>query len=183
MSAEPKWKNYIEGIESLLTSLAILGAAWWFLFQDEANNKAKCSHSLTLVRVHSNFVWGNLEVKIENVGKRTLAIREVVFKVSQVKPAVGLAHDLMDDGYSPVLASDNRALWPVLNCQTQSLQTRILPGEVDYVYYEFAVPTNAQVLRVYSYFTTDKKRNIGWPKISVHTVKNGNLTQTTEKEE
>jgi len=183
MSDAPKWKNRLDGVQSILTSLAIIAGGWWFFFQAEANNKAKCSHSLTLVPVHTNFLWANLEVKVENVGKRTLHLDKGIFKVSQVKPVKGSPLELMDDGISPVLADDNRAEWPILSYHERKLGQRILPGETDYIYYEFAVPTNVSVLRVYSYFATGGKKDFGWPKISVYTFNNGRLTTQKDTDE
>jgi hypothetical protein len=184
---DPKWKIYFDAIQSVLTSGAIIAAAWWFFFQGEANDKAKCFHTLAMVPVDgsaTNFLWGDLKVQIENVGKRPLALEEIEYTISQVKPIGTTLKALVDAGFDIVPAgTNNRVNWPILNQAVFPLnKMSILPGEVDNLDYEFSVPANVEVLRIYSWFTADKKKNLGWGKVSIYKVMNDRWVQITESE-
>lgn len=171
----PNWKQILDLVQSFLTCCGVIAAGWWFLFSAQAQGKATCSQSLSMVKVNSNMWWGCLEVKIENVGQRPLDLKESIFKLSQIKPVV--------KGYSLELnTNDYRVHWPQMIYRDDSLVDRILPGEADYKIFEFTIPTNVETFRVYSYLSLGKTKELGWSKVSIYTIRNDKavLVEATE---
>jgi hypothetical protein len=173
-----KWKLFFETIQALLTCGAIITAACWFFLQAEGESKAKCSHKLSMVKVDiggSNFWWGCLEVKIENVGQIPFNPTQGILKVSQIKP---LPADLNVN-----IDKNGRFRWPQLLSYTNVMTNPIRPGEVDYRNFEFAIPTNVETFRVYSYLNLGKDRPLGWSKASIYTIKDDKIVQIETPED
>jgi hypothetical protein len=171
-------KEGTETAQSLFTIVAIVvGGLWTYnVFVKErkqyphANIEQKISHLALPQRNHLLRVG----VELTNTGTARLLSGKSIIRVQQVLPMPGCP------GQGPCAAievkaalvgtgrQNNEFSWPLLAEREQVFEPPldIEPGEKELVEYEFALPADIEVVRVYSYFRNDKKtsgRNeTGW---------------------
>jgi hypothetical protein len=181
-----KLKAFFEITQAVLTCCAILAGGWWFIAQRQGDAKAICSHKLSVVSVNhggTNFLWGCLEMKIANAGLIPIDLSRGILKVSLVKPVPDQWDLKWEDGDT----LGQRVSWPQLFYRDDQVFDHILPGEEDYKYFEFTMPTNVETFRVYSYLTLGKVLGtnppLGWAKVSIYRMENGKAVQLEAKTE
>ena len=169
-----KRKLFFEAIQALLTCCAILATAWWFLLSAEAKGKANCTQKLSMVQMasnHTNLWWCSLEVKMENVGKRSLKLTNARIIVECIQPQT--------NGFQLNLEVNDKWGKPVFDHGKKNyvIDSYILPGETDYEYFEFTMPTNIQIFKVYSYISRTKCDDYGWTKNSVYKIEGDQVSE------
>ena len=81
-------KEKLDIIQAMLTIVAILAAGWWFVKQGFAKPEVRLEHRVTQRRsVDDKGVWLiGIEVRVTNVGKVPVDLKDGTLIVSQVNP-------------------------------------------------------------------------------------------------
>jgi hypothetical protein len=164
------WVNFFDKIQSTVTICAVIAAAGWFLWSDEAAGKADCCQKLNMVEVtsnHTNLWWCSLNLRVENMGERTFDLNTAMIIVQRIKPqsVTSLNFDGQQGQYEwGDDAFDNGGNY-------YQVDIKVLPKEVDYQNFEFTLPTNIEIFRVYTYINNTNKiinRHYGWDSMCVY---------------
>lgn len=171
------FKDLVDIFSSVVTILAIgIGGIWTYsLFIKEradfphANIEQKISHvafakGVNLMRV---------AVEITNTGKSKLKLNKADVRVQRVLPFKGCSDevkpcvaDQINQSLKLVEQPVERFTWPLHARIDRLFDVEIEPGEKAVVDYEFALPDELQVVRVYSHLRNDAAPNptlnTGW---------------------
>ena len=155
------WKDLIDSFQSVVATLAIFAAGWWFFISGEYAGKAHCTQRLDMVQVTSdstNVWWCAMDLKVENTGERPFTLDTARIKVVCIQPQT--------NGFALKLGTHGRYSWgsSVFNNggTNDSIHIKLLPSDVENVHFEFTLPTNIQVFRVYSYVNRNAGDDSGW---------------------
>jgi hypothetical protein len=168
--------KFFDKIQSTATVGAIIAAGYWFFLSDQSGGKANCSQKLDMVEVtdHGASVWWcSLDLKIENVGQRPFHLTSARFNVDCISPQqtnflqFGQYHRI-DWGTPPAATNYN-------------IRASILPSEVSYQNFEFILPTNIQVFRIYASVNKADDR-FGWDSACVYEMVNNQPVDISEVE-
>ncbi len=172
------FKDTVQTVQAMVTICAIvIGGIWSYnLFIKErkhyphANIEQKNSHVALSDRTNLLRVG----IELTNTGSSRLLLGESIIRVQQILPLPPCpkqgpcAADEVKGALSKVERSTDRFSWPLIAERTGNFEGAfdIEPGEKDFVEFEFAVPSEVKVVRIYSYFQNDKKaedgHEVGW---------------------
>lgn len=177
------FKGKVETAEAIVTIVAILVGAYWTynLFINErkhyphANIEQKVSH----VALSKHTTLLRVGIYLSNTGSYRLLSGKSIIRIQQILPVSccprqgPCAKEEVNSALKEIKRKANRFSWPLVAEREDSFEKPldIEPGEKDFVEYEFVVPTEIKVVRIYSYFRNDQKSKdhdeVGW-SISSH---------------
>jgi hypothetical protein len=158
------------GLQSFLTILAIVCAAWWFFAQAESLPKLNIKHTVTHKKIHNDWVWVYASTTLTNQGKTPVYCHHSKAWVQKILP--------LDEKLQQQIAKNNRLMsdsgrveWPVIgDIYDSSIDVQIDPGEEQTINFEFLVPSYIEVIRFYTGFPEDGLEH-GWSLATVHDLK------------
>jgi hypothetical protein len=158
-----------------VTVVAIAVAGVWFFLTREAAPHGRTSHEAVSQKISDNHRWVHVDVLIQNVGKRPINIGYCSAKVERVLPLD--ESQLKSLGNGKLGGKSSEINWP----QAAAIQRRdrghfIEPGEEHRLRFDFVIPANVELVRVYSYFSPDRESGWGWNTTSFHNLKNTELS-------
>lgn len=95
-SVDPSERNMVEAITGTLTSIAILSAGYWYVFERPGVPKVDLSAETKAWPVKGNKLWLSTTVKIRNVGSTAIHFepeQKLKVFIGQVMPATGNTFD------------------------------------------------------------------------------------------
>ena len=179
-----RFKETLEASQAIATIGAILvGGVWTYtVFVKErkqyphANIEQRISHVALSQR--ANLL--RVAVEVTNTGSSRLVIGKAIVRVQQVLPVLPCApgetcadHEI-DAALKKVERQADRFSWPLIAERSSSYDPPldIEPQEKDFLEWEFAVPANVTVARIYTYFRNEQKsaegNEVGWSMSSHH---------------
>lgn len=168
------WKTAAELAQAALTSTAIVIGGIWTYLRFIKNRlrfpRAELSHTV----VHKNLAAGKslfrINLKVVNKGDVLLPISNAWTRISQILP---MYEDTLNELYSGNdLSRDDDAeiKWPEIGCQEityEQNKAEIEPGESEIFHFDFIVSSDVRVVHVYSFFKNLKKKESGWPCVTI----------------
>lgn len=152
-------------IESVVTVLGIAAALWWFNKRREKSPRANIDHEVKFSRLDANTVYVGVSVCISNVGNVA-----VIPKIAEPIASVVAIEEL-----APYLASkqESQEFSPQYKLGLLGLRTfprgiRIEPGEHQTILFEFVIPAQTRIIKVYSHIDNDIENGIGWDHTTIH---------------
>lgn len=173
------FKDKIETVGTMVTIGAILvGGLWTYkLFIEErkhyphANIEQKVSH----VQLSDRTNLLRVGIELTNSGTSRLRSDKAIVRIQQilpVPPCIGEGPCAKEEVISALKDPERKAdrfSWPMIAEREHNVGQflDIEPGEKDLVEFEFVVPTEVTVVRIYSYFRNDQRSKqgsdeIGW---------------------
>jgi hypothetical protein len=172
-------KTCSELIVNLITGIAIIvGGAWtYMLFVKERIRfpKATLSQEIQAVRLNNSKLCIHSVVNIKNIGKVVLSIQSAKHIIYQIKPLPGLIKENIDHKEIIYDEFNKEINWPVLDKRSPSWKEKVFevePGEEDTVHFDSLIPSEVEIINVYTYFENITKhgREIGWHTSSIYNV-------------
>lgn len=160
--------SYLTITKDILTIVAILVGAVWFLLQREAIHKSDISHEIEYRTINDDWKWVQATVTIENTGKRVLDFNYASIKLQKILPLDQADAKRLQDGTSLLEAGDYTIKWPRIgDVYRPEIDIRIEPGERQTKNFDFIIPSRVQTIRIYSYFSTTDSRKYGWTESTI----------------
>lgn len=158
-------------VQSVLTSLAILGGGLWFLWQRQRFPRAEVSHSVSHWRIGRSQRVLHVAVTIVNKGNVLVQPTRGQVWVQQVLPAGKAIRarfrstQIFKDGALEVE-------WPLIAerpIEWKKGEFEIEPHETDRFAVDLIVPIHVRKVRIYSYLQNVAKRGrpIGWKVVTI----------------
>ena|GEM_PF-3976192 len=146
-------KDYIGIVQSVATIAAIIAGGIWFLSQKESIPKIVLSHQVAHYKLSKDKTWIQLKANFENVGKTPFEVNLAKVRIQQVSPVPDIfANKLTADN---IFRNNGRVYWPLMQDEYLSSNRFILYShEKDSLEYDFVVPTNIEVVRLYTSYRT-----------------------------
>jgi hypothetical protein len=165
----PTWlkilKDAAATLQSLATVAALLVGAWWVLKRRRIYPHAKFTHVISHVGLDAKSILLHVAIQVENVGDVLLPIGPVVVCAQQLKPLPVEHRKRLDAGEKLLPDGAVDVDWPILDRCDQDLKGHELePGECGAFDFDLVIPSDAETVIVYSYFTNLAKtpQEIGW---------------------
>jgi hypothetical protein len=172
------FKDKVETVQAIVTTAAIIiGGIWTYnLFIKErkqfphANLEQKISHVALSQRTNLLRVG----IEIANTGTSRLLLGKSIIRVQQILPIPPCpkqgpcAAEQVNAALKEAELKTDRFSWPLIAERDKRFEQPldIEPGEKDFIEFEFSVPSDVKVIRVYSYFRNDQKskgdNEVGW---------------------
>lgn len=162
-------KEIVNILQSIFTIAAIIAAAWWFFLQTEASPRVGISHSVTHHKIHDNWTWIYVSIKLENLGKIPVNFSSEKVWLQKILPIDKNIKDRIEQDVS-LISEKGRVDWPLIGESYQKeIDIDIYPGESDTLNYEFVIPSYIKTIRLYSFYQNQKQGfNKGWRLVSLH---------------
>lgn len=170
-------KDKLGVAQSIVTiGAVVVGGLWTYqLFIMErkhlphANIEQKISHVALSER--ANLLRVGME--LTNTGNSRLLSTKSIVRIQQILPMPPCpktgpcAKDEVEGALKEISRKADRFSWPlVAEREDDATSVDIEPAEKDFLEFEFAVPSNIKVVRVYSYFRNDVRstpqEEVGW---------------------
>jgi len=166
-------------IQSVLTIIAIIGAAIWFIMRAEANPKANISHTLEHEKITDKWTWVHVGVIISNPGVRRLELRRGTFRIQGIMPLADMIKEKIEKGETIIPKDEGIVKWPTIGkiyvdenekreviCENEyenrDINIDIDPGESQKLIVEFLIPSFVKAVRIYSHVYRDQS---SWEKV------------------
>ena len=167
-----KLKDILDIVHSTFVILAIICAGYWFFKQGEIRPKTDISHVITSQNIHKNSKLVHALISIKNIGKTPIDIHKSTIRLQQITSLTAKILKDIDDGVDII----NRDIgivscWPfacekgeyVLN---EKISVEV--GETRRVDYDFLIPRDVTMVRLYSYFESFNGGN--WKTVTIFPV-------------
>jgi hypothetical protein len=169
------FKEKVETVQAIVTIAAILvGGLWTYrIFIEErheyphANVEQKLSHVVLSKRaklLRVGIELSNTGSAKMMIGKATIWVQQILPMLSCPKDGVCVA-DETNDAIKNIKRKNDHFGWPLIAERNGNVEYSIEPGEKQLLEFEFIVPPEVKVARVYSYFRNEKLKEggeIGW---------------------
>lgn len=168
----------VKTIQAIVTIAAVCVGGFWtyrlFIMErahyPHANVEQKISHVALSKR--TNLL--RIGIELTNTGRSRLGLTKSIIRVQQLLPIPSCpkqgpcAVDEVNNALKETERRTDRFSWPLIAKREKSLKPSldIEPGEKDFIDFEFVVPSEIKVIRVYSYFRNDQRskggNEFGW---------------------
>lgn len=173
-SSLDNWKTVAELAQAAFTTVAIIIGGVWTYLRFIKNRlrfpRAELSHAI----VHKNLAAGKsllrINLKVVNKGDVLLPISKTWTTISQILPMADNSLKVLETGNELPRDDDAEIKWPEIGCQEITYKpntAEIEPGESEMFHFDFIVSSDVKIVHVYSFFTNMKKKESGWPCISI----------------
>jgi hypothetical protein len=167
--------SYLQIVESLATTGAIIAGAWWFFARRENVRKANISHKVSFADAGKR-VYVGVRLTIRNTGRR-----RIVSEANEPKPSLQdeeLGNVVIIEEVTPFLGRtevSSQELLPEFNLQflgLRSLPGKIViePDEEQTIMLDFIIPKSTKTIKVYSHIDNAYNKDNGWNTVTVHAV-------------
>lgn len=160
-------KDVVSILQSIFTITAIIAAAWWFFFQAETSPRIGLSHLVNYHKIHDDWTWIYVSIKLENLGKRPISLSSEKVWLQKILPVDKNIKDKIEQDIN-LTAEKGNIDWPLIGEPYQKeIDIEIYPGESDTLNYEFIIPSYVKTIRLYSFYQKDGSIK-GWRLASLH---------------
>jgi hypothetical protein len=169
------WKDRIDIVQSLISIIAIIVGGWWTydIFLKERRNlpHANLEHIVSHFPLTQDINLLSVVVKITNNGQARMDIASTDVRIQQVLPMlpcaesqIDCATDELDIALQETARAGDRFHWTKIAGRKNFLESPLLvePGETEYMDFEFAIPADTRLIRVYSYIRNETDTKLGW---------------------
>jgi len=167
-------KKGAELAQAVLTTTAIIIGGIWTYLRFIKNRlrfpRAELSHTVVYKNLTAGKSLLRINLKVLNKGDILLPISKTWTTISQILPMAGDTLEALEAGKDLPRDNDAEIKWPELGSQEinyESGTAEIEPAESEMFHFDFIVPSDVKVVHVYSFFTNLKKREAGWPCITI----------------
>jgi hypothetical protein len=177
-------KERIEMVKNIVTIVAFLVGGYWtytnFILERRAYPHASIEQKISHIPLSDQINLMRIEIGLTNTGNAILVSRRQLIRIQQILPMVPCkegepcATKQVNTALREAERKDDRFIWPLVAERKILVESprEIEPGEKDQIDFEFAVPSDIKVVRVYAYFQNDTKTKlykdeIGW-KTSIY---------------
>ncbi len=172
-----------EDILSIITSIFIVlaivvGGIWRLqIYRRERRKspKANFSHKVQAIKLTDDKVCIHTSGRIQNIGNVMLSICSAKNTIYQIRPLNGCIQERLKDGIGLYDELGKEIKWPLIGHSEVEWSEHLFeiePGEEDTVEFDFIVPSDVEVIQVYTYFANVAKRKpeIGWHSLDFYEV-------------
>jgi hypothetical protein len=164
-------------VQASVTIVTVLVGGWWtyklFIEEREQYPHANIEQKLSHVALSEQANLLRVGIELTNVGKTLMRIQESTIRVQQIVPStpcpnqpVVCAADEVAAALSEVQRQTNQISWPLIAERSFRFPFEIEPGEKQTLDFEFVTPSDAKIVRVYSFFSKDQTSmdgtDVGW---------------------
>jgi hypothetical protein len=188
------FKDKVQTAQAIVTIAAVfIGGVWTYnLFVKERKHypHANIEQEISHVPLSKRTNLLRIGIEVTNSGSSRLILGRSLIRIQQILPLLPCpkqgpctTEEVAGALQEPERKAD-RFSWPLIAERERRFEhpLDIEPGEKDFVEFEFAVPSQVKVVRIYSYFRNDQKsegsNEVGW-SVSSHydfgTSKDGSL--------
>ena len=162
--------EFISILQSIFTIAAIIAAGWWFFFQAETSPRINQSHLVKYYKIHDDWTWIYVSIKLENPGKRPVSLSSEKVWLQKILPIAKNIKDKIEQDIN-LISEKGDIDWPLIGKPYQKeIDREIHPGESDTLNYEFVIPSYVKTIMLYGFYQTDGSTN-GWPLASLHDLR------------
>jgi hypothetical protein len=167
------FKEKEDTVQAIITSAAVIVGGLWtynvFIIErredPRMNIEQKLSHVVLSDRV--NILRAGIELR--NTGTySTVRVEREVIRIQQIVPSICPKHGVcstneVNDAINTVERQGDHFTWPLVAERENSFvpPLEIAPKENQSLEFEFALPSDIKVVRIYSYLTTIRHRPVG----------------------
>jgi hypothetical protein len=172
------FKEKVQTAQAMVTMAAVIVGGFWtyHLFVKERHQypHAKIEQKVSHVALSKKTNLLRVGVDITNTGTSRIVIAKGIARIQQILPLSecpdtgACATEEIKVALANVERKADGLTWPLLAARNASFTDPldIEPGEKDSFEFEFVIPSNVEVVRIYTYFRNDKKSTatdeIGW---------------------
>jgi hypothetical protein len=164
-------------VQAFVTIVTVLVGGWWtyklFIEEREQFPHANIEQKLSHVALSEQTNLLRVGIELTNAGKTLMRIQESTIWVQQIVPSTPCpnhtavcAADEVATAVREVRRQTNRFSWPLIAERSYIFAFEIEPGEKQTLDFEFVTPSDAKVVRVYSFFSKDQSptdgTDVGW---------------------
>lgn len=169
-------KDIVQIIQSILTIIGIIVAAYWFFKRRQVNPKAKLTHNIINKVLDENTLLIRINATIENIGNVLIKIDHVEIRINWVYPLTEDVHTAIDK-LKPVneleSEEDLQIKFPQIESKKLKLEKNkmiiVEPGESENIYCDFILkkdklPSKVKTIMIYCYIKniSSRQRPLGW---------------------
>lgn len=172
-SSLSNWVAYSQILQAVVTSIALLVAGIWtyriFFLRRSKFPRANVRHSITETTLSIKKRLIHVEITIDNVSEVLIRGTKAFIYIQQILPLDEELAQLLERDEDPVSKGEYEVSWFSLGDREWNFKRGefdVEPGEIEVLDCDFVIPSETEVVRVYSYITNEKKRksDIGWSK-------------------
>jgi hypothetical protein len=183
-------KSVLDIVQSLVTIGAVIfGGVWSYILFIQGRNwspHANIEHKLSHIELSKELILMRVEIDVSNTGTSQLRLAKTVIRIQQILPisrcpAQGpCAKQEIKIASEKIERESDGFTWPlVAKRETISEDVGpIEPGEKQSLEYEFILPSDVKIVRVYTYFKngiiSEPKNEIGWEASSYYDLRPSN---------
>lgn len=169
-------KDIIDIAHNIIVILAIIAAGIWFYLKGQIRPKIDIAHEIICQNIHKDNNLVNVVINIRNIGETPIEIINGIVRLQKIAP---LSDDLKKDIDSGVDIIDKNfgiVLWPYACKEKEKVEYEIKNsiyievGETRRIDYDFIIPSDVKMIKLYSYFV-DSKNNGKWKRVSIYHVR------------
>jgi hypothetical protein len=158
------WYKDIKILNLIITTLAILGSAYWtyrtFIVERKAFPRAIIEQKTSHLLLSDDVNLIRVNMKIKNTGNTVLESNRATLKIEQILPLPTFIEDkecVLKSIYNDLKPYQTARTtpcfnWKILAKSEANLPFILEPGEEDSIDFEFAVSSRIKVIRIYGYF-------------------------------
>ncbi len=161
-------KDVLGVTQSFVTVIAVIvGGAWTYKnFDKERHAYARLNlgHQVHHVFLTKNRVLLHVGLELNNTGLTRVTSKKITVWIQQILPILSCKSGyqcldkILDDASNSLDAKDDIFEWPILTKRTRDYDIiELEPGEKETVDFEFIVPDQARVLKIYTYTRNEDK--------------------------
>jgi len=165
-----KLKYWLEITQGILTCVAIISGCWYFFYRGEIRSKLLLEQEIESVRLNQQTTMVHISLKMENAGTTPVQIRQIRYRLLQVKPLVPELNQQAQGNANLVPGGQRWIPFPLIRDQETQYDVLLMPGESETVTLESTVPSFLEVTKVYIFVPNeeDPSKEIGWRSTSIH---------------
>ena len=172
------WADILSIIASILLGLATIAGISWTIYAYKQRRakfpKANLSQEVRAIRLTDDEICIHTSVKIKNIGEVILSLCSAKNIAYQIQPLHASLQEALH-GRGKLYDDLNKELdWSTLDTKEVKWgqNVEIEPGETDTVSFDLVIPSDIEVVQVYTYFQNVKKwgRAIGWPTAQFYDI-------------
>lgn len=172
-------KDKIQTAHSLIGIMAIMIGAWWtydnFIKERRLFPHGNIENTITSIPLTPDINLLRVALKVTNTGTSRMVIVKTDVRIQQIlpilpcaKPQTPCVKEQINNAMKKPLRQEDRFTWPVIGVRQNILETPldIEPGEVEFMDFEFAIPSDVKAIRAYCYIRNESKTSgnyeTGW---------------------
>lgn len=154
---EESIKKIVDIALPVVTMVAIIiGGVWTYAtFIREQTTYPEIQETVSHLAITDHVNLLRVGIKLTNTGKTSLLLNDGNIRIQQVKPFLECSGEQciskeINDALRTVKQKNAHFSWPQIFKQIVTTSIDIQPGETDYIDFEFVIPSDVEVIRVYS---------------------------------
>ena len=181
------FKDKIEIAEAIVTIFAIIVGGLWtykiFIKERASYPHANIKHNISHIAISDKINLLRVAIELTNTGNSKMVVNKSLIRVQQILPilpcvkASPCSISQVNDSLRNRDRKEDRFAWPMIGQRTKiwDKPLELEPSEKDLIDFEFAISSDVNQVRIYSYFRNEKKKTeneeIGWSISSYYKLK------------